>query len=87
MNKGDAACSIVISSEDGKSENQRFYTTEDNVKYALEDVKRNGGKSTFAYLSGNGSSIYIFFTNMTEKEIEYVLDHIDPTVLLEHAEK
>lgn len=77
----------VISSEDGKSENQRFYTTKENVKYALEDVKRNGTKSTFAYLSGNGCSIAIFFTDMSEKEIQTVLESIDATALLEKTAK
>lgn len=82
----ECAISTVIASDDGKAENQRFYTTKEKVKYALEDVTRNGGKSTFAYLSGNGCAVSLFFTNMTEEEIENVLEHIDATVLLEEVE-
>lgn len=75
--------SFVIASEDGKSENQRHYTTKKNVKYALEDVTRDNQKATFAYLSGNGYSVSLFFTNMSEKEIQNVLDTIDATSLFE----
>lgn len=74
---------FVCASEDGKSENQRHYTTKKNVKYALEDVTRDNKKATFAYLSGNGYSISLFFTNMSEKEIHNVLDTIDATALFE----
>lgn len=73
---------FVIASEDGKSENQRYYTTKKNVKYALEDVTRDNKKATFAYLSGNGYMVSLFFTNMSEKEIHSVLDTIDATELL-----
>lgn len=73
---------LIIASEDGKSENQRYYTTKKNVKYALEDVKRNNKKATFAYLSGNGYMVSLFFTNMSEQEIHNVLDTIDATELL-----
>lgn len=73
---------FVIASEDGKSENQRHYTTKKNVKYALEDVTRDNKKATFAYLSGNGYMVSLFFTNMSEQEIHNVLDTIDATELL-----
>ena len=73
---------FVCGSDDGKSENQRHYTTKKNVKYALEDVKRDNKKATFAYLSGNGYSASLFFTNMSEKEIQNMLDTIDATELL-----
>lgn len=69
-------------SDDGKSENQRHYTTKKNVKYALEDVTRDNKKATFAYLSGNGYSVSLYFTNMSEKEIQNMLDTIDATELL-----
>lgn len=73
---------FVIASEDGKTENQRHYTTKKNVKYALEDVTRDKKKATFAYLSGNGYTISLFFTNMSEQEIHNVLDTVDATELL-----
>lgn len=79
--------SMIIDSDDGKVENQRFYTTKKNVKYALQDVKRDGKKSTSAYLSGNGNSIHVFFTNMSETEIHNILDNIDATALLEKSAK
>ncbi|MDE7425229.1 MAG: hypothetical protein K2N51_16335 [Lachnospiraceae bacterium] len=75
--------SFVIASDDGKSENQRYYTTKKNIKYALEDVTRNNKKATFAYLSGNGYMVSLFFTNMSEKEIQNVLETIDATMLFE----
>ncbi|MCI8408747.1 MAG: hypothetical protein HFJ09_05680 [Lachnospiraceae bacterium] len=73
---------ICPPSDDGKSENQRHYTTKENVKYALEDVTRDKKKATFAYLSGNGYSISVIFTNMSEQEIHNVLDTVDATELL-----
>lgn len=74
---------FIIPSEDGKSENQRHYTTKKNVKYALEDVKKDKKKATFAYLSGNDYSVSLYFTNMSEKEIQNMLDTIDATMLFE----
>ncbi|MBD5089111.1 MAG: hypothetical protein HDT30_09940 [Clostridiales bacterium] len=74
---------FVCDSDDGKSENHRYYTTKKSVKYALGDVTRDNKKATFAYLSGNGYMVSLFFTNMSEKEIQNVLDTIDATMLFE----
>lgn len=73
---------------DGQTiENQYYYTTKNQVKYALQDVKKGSEENTTAFLSGNGYTVTITFTNLPEDEMHQVLENINATALLEKTEK
>lgn len=83
-NDAAVVSSYSIVSEEGKAvENQRYYTTKDNVEFALEDIASDGNTHTTAYLSGNGYTLTIDFYQMSEQEIHETLEQIDATLLLE----
>lgn len=83
-NDAAKASSCTIFSEQGKAvENQRYYTTKNNVEFALEDIASDGDTHTIAYLSGNGYTLTITFYHMSEQKINEALEQIDATLLLE----
>lgn len=72
-----------VSDGEQTAKNQRYYTTKNNVEFALEDVTSDGNTHTIAYLSGNGYTLTIDFYQISEQEIHETLEQINATLLLE----